>query len=247
MPVLTSHHTLHLSLTALALSVFTLQRSPLSMSSLYNPRHQHTAGAQQGRTAAHGNSGTAGPRAAHSSRGATLLASAGRRESGAQQQPKVAQHGRPASGGGHAAQIYEVYFVSTSPIHLEAKKEAMDVTITRRGEQGRTSLEISAAAREDDRWPARWMRLGMRVAQMWGTRREERGILIRRGSDRRPVGEVFLRFRPQNEMRDGIGCWLELPSHHKNLTADTCLLSHIRDSSVTVVYRMVNHVQPNLL
>jgi len=85
-------------------------------------------------TAAHGSSGTAGPRAAHSSRGATLLASGGRRESGAQQQAKAAQHGRPASGGGHAAQIYEVYFVSPTPIHLEAEKAAMDATITRRGE-----------------------------------------------------------------------------------------------------------------
>jgi len=170
-----------------ALSVFTLQRS-LSLSSLCNPRHQRMAGAQQSRTTAHGSSGTAGPhssarqqrlaqagpRAAHSSRGATLLASGGRRESGAQQQqPKAAQHGRPASGGAHAAQIYEVYFVSPSPIHLEAEKVAMDATITRRGERGRTSSEISAAAREDDRWPTRWMRVRMRVAQMWGTRREE--------------------------------------------------------------------------
>ena len=124
-----------------------------------------------------------------------MLASGGRRESGAQQQAKAAQHGRPASGGGHAAQIYEVYFVSPSPIHLEAEKAAMDATITRRGEQGRTSSKISTATREDGRWPYRWMSLGMRVAQMWGTRRDEREILIHRGSDRRPIGEVFLCFR----------------------------------------------------
>ena len=74
MPVFTSHHTLNLSLTALALSVFTLQRSlslSLSLSvCLHSATHgtnarrghsratqQHTAAAAQQRTAAHGSSG----------------------------------------------------------------------------------------------------------------------------------------------------------------------------------------------
>ena len=156
-----------------------------------NARRGHSRAAQQCTVAA----AQQGREQRTAAGGATLLASGGRRESGAQQQPKAAQHGRPASGGDHAAQIYEVYFVSPSPIHLEAEKAAMDATITRRGEQGRTSSEISTAAREDCRWPARWMRVGMRVTQMWGTRREERGILIRRGSDRRPVGEDFFAFK----------------------------------------------------
>jgi len=62
------------------------------------------AGHSSGTAAAHSSgtvaaaSGTAGPRAAHSSRGATLLASGVRRESGAQQQPR-----RPSTGGRQAA------------------------------------------------------------------------------------------------------------------------------------------------
>jgi hypothetical protein len=129
----------------------------------------HSRAAQQPTAAA----AQTGPRAAHSSRGVTLSPNGGRHESGTQQQPKAAQHGRPTSRSGHAAQIYELYFVSPSPIHLEAEKAAIDATTTRRGEQGHTSSEISTAAREDGRWPARWMRHRMRVPQMWGTRREE--------------------------------------------------------------------------